>query len=94
MHRFVFPTVDVYIDNHPDNRNKNFGRDEILEISSEVFSIRNFVETSSIQTIGAYGSGIELIGFLGKVTGSISGGGYVSGSLVGCNLVIPDVDNC
>jgi len=77
MHKFIHPVSDSYIDSHPDYRSKNFGRDEILEISSDTYSIRGFVSTSSLQTTDTTYEGLDLISFAGSVTGSLTGSGYV-----------------
>jgi hypothetical protein len=95
MHKFVYPTSDAFIDNHPDYRDDNFGRDEILEISSVNYTIKTYVITSSMQSAITDFVGLRLIGFSGNITGSITGSASnVSGSIIGCGLVLAEEDNC
>ena len=91
MHKFVYPTSDAYITNHPDHRGKNFGRDEILEISSETFSIKTYIITSSVREAVTDFVGLSLLRFNGSLTGSLTGSSSdVSGSIIGCGLVVAE----
>jgi len=95
MHKFVFPTADSFVDNHPDYRGNNFGRDEILEISSINYTVKTYLNTSSLQHAITDFSGLNLIRFTGKITGSITGSASdVSGSIIGCGLVLTENESC
>ena len=91
MHKFILPSLDSFVTNN--FKSKNFGRDEILEISSEKISVRSFEITSSRSANTSF-VGLELKHFTGKITGSLVGNGYVSGSINCCGLVIPDPIVC
>lgn len=95
MHKFVFPTSDTFLDSHPDYREDNFGRDEILEISSITYTVKTYIITSSIRQAVTDFAGLSLIRFTGHITGSITGSASnVSGSIIGCGLVLPESDDC
>jgi hypothetical protein len=95
MHKFVYPSSDAYLTNHPDYRTKNFGRDEILEISSEMFSIKTYMITSSVREAVTNFVGLSLLRFTGELTGSLTGSASdISGSIIGCGLVLPEEDDC
>lgn len=95
MHKFVFPTSDTFLDSHPDYREDNFGRDEILEISSITYTVKTYIITSSIRQAVTDFVGLSLIRFTGHITGSITGSASnVSGSIIGCGLVLPESDDC
>jgi hypothetical protein len=95
MHKFVYPSSDTFLDSHPDYRSDNFGRDEILEISSETYTVKTYVSTSSLQLTMTDYIGFRLLRFSGTITGSITGSASdVSGSIIGCGLVLPTGDNC
>jgi len=95
MHKFVYPLADSYVDSHPDYRDVNFGRDEILEISSERYTVKNYISTSSLQFTMTDYVGLRLLRFTGTITGSITGSASdLSGSIVGCGLVLPEEDVC
>ena len=65
MHKFVYPLSDTYVTNHPDVLGRNFGRDEILEISSEKISIRSF-ESASFRSANTSFVGLDLKNFNGN----------------------------
>jgi hypothetical protein len=95
MHKFVHASADAYLTNHPDYRNRNFGRDEILEISSEMFSIKTYIITSSVREAVTDFVGISLLRFTGNLTGSLTGSASdISGSVIGCGLVSSVEDDC
>ena len=95
MHRFVYASADAYLTNHPDYRNRNFGRDEILEISSEMFSVKTYIATSSVKEAVTDFVGLSLLRFTGNLTGSLTGSSSdVSGSVIGCGLVSAVTDHC
>lgn len=95
MHRFIFSSKDAFIDNHPDERMKNFGRDEILEISSKTYVIRSFQSTSPLQSTSTDYIGLDLIKFNGTFTGSMTGSASdVNGDIIGCGLVLLPTQDC
>lgn len=95
MHKFVFPTSDAFLDSHPDYRGDNFGRDEILEIGSVTYTVKTYMTTSSVRQAMTDFVGLNLIRFTGHITGSITGSASnVSGSIIGCGLVLPESDGC
>jgi hypothetical protein len=95
MHKFLHPTKDTFIDNHPDYRNLNFGRDEICEVSSISYKIKSYQSTSSVRQAVTDFVGLQLIGFTGSITGSITGSASnVSGSIIGCGMVLAEDDSC
>ena len=93
MHKFILSSSDSFVTNNINFTSKNFGRDEILEISSEKISIRSFESTSSRSANTSF-VGLELKHFTGKITGSLVGTGDVSGSIICCGLVIPNPIVC
>ncbi len=93
MHKFIFPSLDSFITNTVKLQSKNFGRDEILEISSEKISIRSF-ESASFRSANTSFVGLDLKNFNGNLTGSLVGTGEVSGSINCCGLVILDPIEC
>jgi hypothetical protein len=95
MHKFVFPSSDAYIDSHPDYRSYNFGLDEILEVSSVNFTVKTYQSASAqLQAITDF-VGLRVISLNGSITGSITGSASnVSGSVIGCGLVIPESSHC
>jgi len=93
MHKFILSSSDSFVTNNINFTSKNFGRDAILEISSEKTSVRSFESTSPRSTNTSF-VGLELKNFTGKITGSLVGNGYVSGSINCCGLVIPDPIIC
>ena len=93
MHKFILSSSDSFVTNNINFTSKNFGRDAILEISSEKISVRSFEITSSRSANTSF-VGLELNHFTGKITGSLVGNGYVSGSINCCGLVIPDPIVC
>jgi len=95
MHKFVYPLSDTYVTNHPDVLGRNFGRDEILEISAETFSIKTYTITSSIREAITDFIGLRLMRFNGSLTGSLTGSASnISGSIIGCGLVLPEESDC
>ncbi len=93
MHKFILSSSDSFVTNNINFTSKNFGRDEILEISSEKTSVRSFEITSSRSANTSF-VGLELKYFVGKISGSLVGTGNVSGSINCCGLVIPDPHKC
>ena len=91
MHKFIFPSLDSFVTNNL--KSKNFGRDEILEISSEKISVKTF-ESASLRSANTSFVGLELKYFTGNLTGSLVGTGNVTGSIICCGLVIPDPIEC
>ena len=93
MHKFILSSSDSFVTNNINFTSKNFGRDEILEISSEKISVKTF-ESASLRSANTSFVGLELKYFTGKITGSLVGNGEVSGSIICCGLVIPDPIVC
>lgn len=95
MHKFVYPSSDSFLDSHPDYRDDNFGRDEILEVASQTYTVKTYMTTSSRLSAITDFVGLSLIGFTGNITGSITGSASnVSGSIIGCGLVLPESYHC
>ena len=94
MHKFIPIESDFYVTNYPDLEDKNFGRDEILEIAAVKYSNR-YYSTSSYQVTNTDYIGLTLIGFTGRLTGSLTGSSTSStGSIIGCGLVITSSEHC
>lgn len=93
MHKFIFPSVDSFMWNHPDFKLKNFGRDEILEVESKTYTIKTFVSESAGSAVANF-VGLSLLNFVGSFTGSLTGSGNVTGSIIGCGMVLPASDSC
>jgi hypothetical protein len=94
MHKFIPVQSDFYVTNYPELENKNFGRDEILEISAVKY-LNRYYSTSSYQTTNTDYIGLQLMRFTGRLTGSLTGSSISStGSIIGCGLVITSSEHC
>lgn len=85
MHIFVYPSKDTYITNLNDSSNKNFGIDELLNISCVASSVKSVVKYQS----GSLNSDNYILNNLVNYYGTLIG--YFSGSTT--NVIISDDSN-
>jgi hypothetical protein len=82
MHIFIFPSKDTYITNFTNFENKNFGIDELLNISTVASSVKSVVKYQS----GSLDSNDYILNNLVNFNGTVVG--YFSGSTT--NVIISD----
>jgi len=85
MHIFVYPSKDAYITNLTDSSNKNFGIDELLNISCVASRVKSVVKYQS----GSLDSSNYILNNLINYYGSLIG--YFSGSTT--NIILSDDSN-
>lgn len=94
MHRFIFSSSDSFVGNLSDIKLRNFGIDEVLEISAVKYSSRVHY-TSSFNSAYTDFIGLELLNFYGSFTGSLTGSAvHVDGNIIGCGLVTTGSEEC
>lgn len=85
MHIFIFPSKDTYVTNFTNFENKNFGIDELLNISSVASSVKSVVKYQS----GSLDSDNYIINNVVNFSGSLVG--YFTGSTT--NVIALDTPN-
>lgn len=85
MHHFLYSTQDAFISNKSDEKNKNFGIDELLVLGVSHSYSKVINDTKTYQYTNVFVSGMQFQDFTGTLNGSVTGVtnqsyGIISGS--------------